>query len=383
MSTADQAKGDSARRQDKAAREYADDNNLELAQIIIDEGISAFTGSNAEFGKLGGFIALAEQGKIDKGSFLLVESLDRISRQTIFEAMGLLEKIINFDINIVTLSDKKLYSKQSGTNSQSDLIFAVFSLIRAHEESQIKSIRLRASWENKRNLAREGKSTRHVLPKWLKYSECGTYIEPISERAKIIEKIFLLSHSGWGAYSIAKHLNDRGTETWGRSHFWHESYIKKIIHSRSVIGEYQPHTLERNGARYSRAKAGDPISDYYPKIIDYHIFSETQKLVSQRSLNGRGRKGEELSNLFSGLIFCHWCGSSMRYQNKGKPPKGRRYLRCTKAILKGDCIPQSYRYDEIEKLIIGHLKQLETKNLRMDKGYLELSSNLLNTRSKL
>jgi DNA invertase Pin-like site-specific DNA recombinase len=157
--------------------------------------------------------------------------------------MGLLEKIINLDINIVTLSDKKIYSRKSGTDSQSDLIFAIFTLIRAHEESQLKSIRLRASWDNKRNLAREGKNTRHVIPKWLRYSECDNIIESIPERAAIIEQIFELCHSGWGAYSIAKNLNDKGLETWGRAKFWQESYIKKIIHNRAVMGEYQPHTL--------------------------------------------------------------------------------------------------------------------------------------------
>jgi DNA invertase Pin-like site-specific DNA recombinase len=136
MSTAEQANGDSARRQDKATREYAEQNNLELAEILIDKGFSAFTGSNAEFGKLGGFIALAEDGEIEKGSFLIVESLDRISRQNIFQAMGLLEKIINLDINIVTLSDKKIYSRTSGTDSQSDLIFAIFTLIRACPSSE-------------------------------------------------------------------------------------------------------------------------------------------------------------------------------------------------------------------------------------------------------
>ncbi len=383
MSTADQAKGDSARRQDKATRDYAEEHNLELAQILIDEGVSAFTGSNAEFGKLGGFIALAEDGKIERGSFLIVESLDRISRQNVFQAMGLLEKIINLDINIVTLSDKKIYSRKSGTDSQSDLIFAIFTLIRAHEESQMKSIRLRASWDNKRTLAREGKNTRHVIPKWLKYSEYGNNIEAIPERAVIIEKIFDLCHSGWGAYSIAKKLNDEGLETWGRAMFWQESYIKKIIHNRAVIGEYQPHTLERSAAKSQRSKIGDPVQNYYPKIISSHKFFECQSAMSQRSQNGRGRKGSSLSNLYSGLLFCYKCGGGMRFVDKGKPPKGGKYLRCTRSILTDGCTPHSYRYLEIENLIINVLKQLDTKQIRLDSGYLQLSSQLMSRASYL
>lgn len=217
MSTAEQAKGDSARRQDKATSDYAKENNLELVDILIDKGVSAFTGSNAEFGELGRFIALAERGEIEKGSYLIVESLDRISRDNIFKALGVLQSIINLDINIVTLSDKKVYSKTSGTDSQGDLIFAIFTLIRAHEESQMKSLRLKASWDNKRNLARMGSATNHVIPKWLRYSEDKTKIELIEERADIIKEIFELSCSGWGAYSIAKLLNSRGEKTWGNA----------------------------------------------------------------------------------------------------------------------------------------------------------------------
>ena len=383
MSTTEQANGDSARRQDKATRDYAEQNNLELAEILIDKGFSAFTGSNAEFGKLGAFIALAEDGKIEDGSFLLVESLDRISRQNIFQAMGLLEKIINLGINIVTLSDKKIYSRKSGTDSQSDLIFAIFALIRAHEESQLKSVRLRASWENKRSLARDGKNTRHVIPKWLRYSECGSIIEIIPERAAVIQKIFDLCHSGWGAYSIAKNLNNEGLETWGRAKFWQESYIKKITHSRAVIGEYQPHTLERNAAKSIRSKIGEPIKDYYPKVVESHIFFECQSAMEQRSLNGRGRKGSALSNLFSSLIFCEKCGSGMRFIDKGKPPKGGKYLRCTRAILTSECNAHSYRYVEIEDLILNTLKQLDMKKIRSDDGYLKITSQLKNKASEL
>jgi len=377
MSTAEQAKGDSTRRQNNATNQFAEEHNLELVDILIDEGVSAYTGMNAEFGKLGAFIALAEKGEIDEGSYLIVESLDRISRQNFADAMALLQRIINLGINIVTLSDRQIYSKSLLQSRPNDILIAILTLIRAHEESQIKSMRLKASWENKRELARSGKMTRHVIPKWLTYSECKTLIEPIPERAEIVKEIFNLSCSGWGAYSIAKLLNSKKYKTWGRAKFWQESYIKKILHNRSVMGEYQPHVLHRESHKTARFKIGEPIADYYPAIIDEELFYDAQNSSRQRIVNGKGRKGKYLSNLFSSLIFCHQCGCGMRFINKGPRPKGGTYLRCSNALLSGNCHSNAYSYPKLEKLIIEKLRQLDMGKIKMDGENSEIHSNLI------
>ena len=376
MSTADQAKGDSTRRQHDATLRYAEEHNLELAQIIIDEGISAFTGMNAEFGKLGIFIAEAESGNIDEGSYLIVESLDRISRQNFPEALSLLTKIINFDINVVTLSDRQIFNKETLLVRPNELLMAIFTFIRSHEESQIKSIRLKASWENKREIAKSGKKTRHVIPKWLRYSNVGMEIEPIPERAEIVREIFELSCSGWGAYSIAKKLNAKGCQTWGNANFWQESYVKKLLHNRSVIGEYQPHVVSRNSNKILRSKIGEAIKSYYPPIIDEKLFYAAQESLRNRLLNGKGRKGKSLSNLFSGLLICHDCGNSLRFINKGAPPKGGTYLRCSNSMMTGKCTSSSYNYKSVESLLINILRQLDMKKITLDKEYTSILSEL-------
>lgn len=376
MSTADQAKGDSTRRQHDATIRYAEEHNLELAQIIIDEGVSAFTGMNAEFGKLGLFIAEAQNGNVEKGSYLIVESLDRISRQNFSEAFSLLNKIINLEINVVTLSDNQVYNKEALALRPNDLLMAIFTFIRAHEESQIKSIRLKASWENKRGLAQSGKKTRHVIPKWLRYSDSGMEIEPIPERADIIREIFELSCSGWGAYSIAKKLNAKGYHTWGNANFWQESYVKKILNNRAVIGEFQPHILTRESNKVARSKIGEPIKAYYPPMIDEKEFYASQASSRNRLVNGKGRKGKGLSNLFSGLLICYHCGNSMRFLNKGSPPKGGTYLRCSNSILTGKCNSGSYNYSYVENTLIKILHQLDMKKITLDREYSSALSKL-------
>ena len=82
MSTEEQLKGDSPRRQ-KTAAAYAEEHNWELVDSLENIGISAFKGKNRKAGALKVFLDLVEKGKIPSGSFLLVESLDHLSRERV------------------------------------------------------------------------------------------------------------------------------------------------------------------------------------------------------------------------------------------------------------------------------------------------------------
>src|SRR5262245_24847644 len=88
MSTEDQLKGDSRRRQLEASKAYAEEHGLDLADDaqLEDIGISAFKGANARDGALGQFLTAVRAGLVERGSFLLVESLDRLSREEILPA---------------------------------------------------------------------------------------------------------------------------------------------------------------------------------------------------------------------------------------------------------------------------------------------------------
>ncbi len=154
MSTTAQLAGDSLRRQLTAAREYAQRYGLELQEgdQLSDLGVSAFTGANvAEGAGLGSFIAAVRAGKVPPGSVLLVEDLDRLSRQAILKSIGLLVELLTSGITIVTLSNEKTFTAATGSG---DLILSIISMERAHEESRIKQVRGLAVWKNKRSDAR-------------------------------------------------------------------------------------------------------------------------------------------------------------------------------------------------------------------------------------
>ena len=189
MSTETQLDGDSRRRQLAASRRYAELNGLDLAEPVRDEGVSAYRGDNSEFGALSRFLKDLDSGLIERGSFLIVESLDRLSRQNVWAAFGLLGRILEKGVTVVTLIDGQQYSSASSIENQSQIFMALGSMIRAHDESRTKSMRGREAWANKRKLAAERPLT-SIVPRWLRLSSDRKRIEVIEPCAEIVRRIF-------------------------------------------------------------------------------------------------------------------------------------------------------------------------------------------------
>jgi DNA invertase Pin-like site-specific DNA recombinase len=96
FSTLEQGKGDSLNRQTTMAREWSERHGvpLDTELDLTDKGVSAYGGANAETGALGAFLDTVKAGAIPRGSWLLVESLDRISREPAIDASYTMQGII-------------------------------------------------------------------------------------------------------------------------------------------------------------------------------------------------------------------------------------------------------------------------------------------------
>jgi DNA invertase Pin-like site-specific DNA recombinase len=286
MSTDTQLRGDSRRRQLEASRAYAAANDLELVEgaELEDIGVSAFRGANVRDGALGQFLRAVKEGVVKPGSFLIVESLDRLSREQVLTAQSLFLSIIQAGINLVTLTDNRVY--RAGETELADLIVSLVIMSRAHEESQTKSHRVRAAWMNKRSKAASVPMSR-ICPAWLELSSDRTRYAEVPERVEIVRRIFNEAAAGVGMYSIQNRLNKDGVPGFGSSNGWHQSYVAKILGNRAVLGEFQPHTT-RNGKRIVE---GDPIKGYFPAIIDEQLFYRAQLDKSERKKRGLEERG--------------------------------------------------------------------------------------------
>jgi DNA invertase Pin-like site-specific DNA recombinase len=98
--------------------------------------VSAYRGKNAKEGALWAFLDAIEHNLVPPNSFLLIESLDRLSRDRILSAQALFLQILQAGVTIVTLVDQRSYSLESLNQSQLDLIISLVSMMRANEESE-------------------------------------------------------------------------------------------------------------------------------------------------------------------------------------------------------------------------------------------------------
>ena len=359
MSTDLQLKGDSRRRQLDASRAYAETNGLELAQgaELEDIGVSAFKGVNVREGALGRFLDAVRSGSVKPGSYLLVESLDRLSRQELLKAQSLFLGIIQAGINLVTLVDGRVYP--AGTNDLGDLILSLVIMSRAHEESQTKSRRISAAWKNKRTKATAQEPMTKWCPAWLRLATDRSGYEPIPERVAIVKQIFSDTVAGIGMYTIARRLNETGTPTFDSPNGWHQSYIAKILSNPSVFGEFQPH-IRREG---KRVREGEALKGYFPVVIDEALFYRAQLAKSQRRVSGAGRKGIAFSNLFSGLAKCAYCQSPILFENKGTGPKGGTYLICDGAKRRLGCPSLRWRYRDFESSFLAFVEEVDIASI--------------------
>lgn len=383
FSSAQQEEGDSLRRQVSKSETYAAKHGLTVHQPehYQDRGKSGFTGKNVSGGKLGEFLQACEEGRIEKGSVLLIESFDRLSRLPIMEANELFMRIIRLGVTIVTLHDDQVFSPEnmSSPDAGFKMIISLVGMMRAHEESDRKSDRVGAAWKAKRAKMHEVKQTA-TCPQWMKLSADRKTFELIDSSVQTVKRIIDLQMQGVGQSLIVKQLNAEGVPALSYrikkkpSTGWHLSTIQRLLTSPALYGEYQrvepvPERDPLTGNEsYPLRPVGDPIPDYYPAIISRDEFHALQAVRSERAKKGRGRKGQGFANLFSGLLRCGYCGASMTigaHSHKDKPTK--RYIVCSGAKRGMGCHFLMWNYDNFEHTVMSYLQGIDFAGLVDDK----------------
>lgn len=383
FSSPEQLKGDSLRRQTQLSKSYAEKHGLILDDSVrmVDKGLSAFHGVHKTKGALGEFLKLVQEGQIPQGSVLLVENLDRLSREQVLDALNQFTSIIQAGIRIVTLQDGQEYCQESINENWAQLIISITYMARAHSESQLKSDRLKSAWKEKRNKAVEGeKKLTSRCPAWLRLTEDKTEFILIPEAAKAIELIYRKRLAGKGFRRIERELND-DPNVWKpdkigplKTSGWRKSYITKILNTKAVIGHFQP--------RKQGQPIGEPITDYFPPAIDPELFYQVQSIIQSNSkLNGNaGGRPDKANNLFVHLVKCGLCGSPLHYIDKGKPPRGGKYLSCDRAKRLKECPAKAVRYDEFEQLFFDNFEELNIQEFLPGKDDFLIKQNDLKRR---
>jgi hypothetical protein len=292
---------------------------------------------------------------IAEGSYLLIENLDRMSRQGPWEAMPLFQEIINNGVVIVTLQDGKVWSQAELKENPFRIMESVMVMIRANEESATKSRRLKQAWSAKRSKAGERVLTARA-PTWLRLTgeKPHRQFEVIEAKAAVVRRVFELTLSGIGQNKIAEMLNSEAVPTFDRGKMWHRTFIAKLLASEAVIGTYVPHTIEVDDKNRKRRKAAEKVLNYYPSVVDPIAYHDVQAMLLTKAARGRHASTGAVRNVLAGLARCPVCGETATLVSKNKRD---RYIVCTRAKAGAGCQYVSVRYSFVEEAVMDPLGQ--------------------------
>lgn len=389
FSTPDQIKGDSKRRQIDKAREWALKNGYEFDEslTIRDEGKSGYKGDHLKTGNLGKFLKrINSEDDIPKGSVLYVEAVDRLTRMEFTDAMnlilGLLEKV---KIVIPQLLPHPIDEKF--LNGNTGFVYQFIGLCAgANAESKRKSENLRASWDTKRRMTKEGCLYTERVPEWIsvepfvdrklrkdekvmkRFTSNATksdkvIVGVIPERGKILKSIFTKYNRGESMHSIATWLNSEGVETWRGGKNWHRSYVRKLLSNPSVFGtlvQCKTEEFEDDdvGINIKRSPQNE-VKNYYPRVITPTLFKSVQAKLPQK---GKGGGASAKRNALSNLCECPKCGSTMTRVNKGQKSGAIPKLVCTNRHKLGTCDHERFYQHEVELSMINFFERWDFVN---------------------
>lgn len=139
-------------------------------------------------------LARIESGEFSEGTVLLVEAIDRIGRLEHLETEALMNRIIAHGIEIHTLQDGLIYTRDALSD---DLGISIIQRVKsyvAHQESKQKSFRVSQKWKQR---ASDNPLTINIF-KGLFRCQCGASVHPTGAKNKYA-----------GVYRCNNHLDGR------------------------------------------------------------------------------------------------------------------------------------------------------------------------------
>lgn len=391
VSSESQAEKSGISRQETLLRDYVAEKNLLDAMDdpnpveLYDRGVSGWKGHNLTGqGELGRLIEQIKSGIYDR-SIIVTESIDRISRLNPFVVMGYLSMLVEHDVDIHDVSLRMVISK---ANSHL-LPLVTMTSQRAYDESVLKSDRISSGWRAKRiNALANGTIITKKRPLWIDVVD-DKYV--LNGKAHIVKEVFRLYQTGLGCPTVAKVLNERGTE-WQFNHPWRADSVHKLLKNLRVTGQIFLSEIIRDFSD----KAEHPViqkkyeKPVYPPVIELEEFQLVQKLLhSRRNVKDKagvgkvtGGKHEKIingekfeidaplikSNIFSSICRCGMCGEAMYHcviiRKRFAKRLNRdvtseyRYFRCL-GERDGFCKNKALDYRVCERFIIEHIKKVD------------------------
>ena len=199
------------------------------------------------------------------------------------------------------------------------------------------------------------------------------------EAAAVVRRIFSLTLDGMGTQQIADILASENvlipTSYWGSKGIgrpgtkkaacceWRSSTVVSILSKQEYCGDVINFKTYSKSYKNKKRMANDKenwviFKDVHEPIIERSVWELIQERRNQKTRRRKNADGEK--NMFSGLLVCADCGSSLWYHfNQGNPEI--QYFNCS-GYNRGKrkiCTSTHYiRVDFLERVVLGEIRRL-------------------------
>ena len=302
------------------AQEVCTANGWQLVDLPPDEGVSAYKlngderlAANMHKGNLATFLERVEAGQIKRGSILIIEKLDRFSR-------NFYDVVFPVWLNLLQ-SGVEIYSCVSNTHYTLEIIrknpmlagMALIEMANANDYSAGMSNRINKAFSLRLAECAKGKAMNlgGWQPRWVDFSgskgQAGKF--SLNAHAVTIRRVVAEYIAGASMCAIARGLlADKVANLRGGK--WGQGTVGQILHSELLLGH-----VTVKGMRLER---------YYPAVITDAQYSQVRaKLAENAARKGGSPKSDYIANLFRNRCKCSKCGgtvtsSSTYYYCRGK-----------------------------------------------------------------
>lgn len=298
--------------QKRVNRNFCKENDFEIIDEFFEDGVSGYKNP---LGKRPDLIAILNKAERREFDVFVVYILDRIVRR---------EEEYPLIINHLTINGVEIYAastKERVKVEHTDKLTNYITGWNNEYESIKTSMRVKDAMRSKNEL---GKYMGGVPPygyEIYKTGEINSKGKMVSDiriktgEVEVLKTIFdLYVNKNYGSNSLTRLLNEMGYKSRNGTPF-RENSVRRILRNPTCIGR-RPY----NRTQSSRDKVVEnDIKDWklQPYRDDLRIIDDDTFYKAQIILNSRGNTGikntpRNSKQLFSGLVYCGYCGNKLR-----------------------------------------------------------------------
>lgn len=308
-----------------------------LMRVFKDEGISGRTSRRPAFQDA---IAFCAAYKID---YFIVWNTSRFARNKV-DAASYKKLLLSTSTRVVYASAEIDNKTDEGWFSES-----IFEIVDEHYSRVIARDTKRSMMKN----ARDGFFNGGRVPFGYSVVQDGKRkrLSIIDSEAALVREMFRVYNAGAGCKEIAMRLNSEGRLKRGIA--WNKSTVGLVLKSEVYIG-FIVFNRSSSVERLRRPRDEWVLTKSHEPIVSEEVFTMTQELMDRRA-SKKGAGSPHSRFVFTGILRCGACGSSMQMESAKGRTATYHYYNCRSAQKGQGCRNRRVSAQEFDEWMVAQI----------------------------